>query len=95
MVGSWGTGYPVTDTVKYEMQTVCLVVFVPDQYAKMQVVSELNNFVLMFYKNGETLRFDFTAAALKEEKDPFTSADQFFANFKEWSTALESVKVNF
>jgi hypothetical protein len=55
--------------VKYEMQTVSLVVFIPDQYAKMQVVSGLNNLLLMSYKKGEILRFRLTAAVHNEEKD--------------------------
>ena len=93
LVGSWGTDYPVTDTVKYEMQTVGLGVFVPVPYAKKQVVQGLNNLVLMPYKKGEILRFYLTAAARKEEKDTFTSADQFFAYLKNWSTTLEPVKV--
>lgn len=93
LVGSWGTDYPVTDTVKYEMQTVGLGVFVPVPYAKKQVVQGLNNLVLMPYKKGEILRFHLTAAARKEEKDTFTSADQFFAYLKNWSTTLKPVIV--
>ncbi len=93
LVGSWGTDFPVTDTIKYEKQTVGLGVFVPQPYAKKQVVQGLNNLILMPYKKGETLRFYFTAAARKEEKDPFTSSEQFFAYLKNWGAALEPVLV--
>lgn len=93
LAGSWGTDYPVTDTIKYEKQTVGLGVFVPQPYATKQVVQGLNNLVLMPYKKGETLRFYLTAAALKEEKKPFTSAEQFFAYLKNWSAALKPVVV--
>jgi len=93
LVGSWGTDYPVTDTVKYEMQTVGLGVFVPVPYAKKQVVQGLNNLVLLPYKKGDTLRFYFTAAARKEVKDTFTSANQFFAYLKNWSITLKPVIV--
>ncbi len=93
LVGSWGTDFPVTDTIKYEKQTVGLGVFVPQPYAKKQVVQGLNNLILMFYKKGETLRFYFSAAARKEEKDPFTSSEQFFAYLKNWGAALEPVLV--
>jgi hypothetical protein len=93
LVGSWGTDYPVTDTVKYEKQTVGLGVFVPQPYATKQVVEGLNNLVLMPYKKGETLRFYFTAAARKEEKNPFTTSEQFFAYLKNWKVALEPVMV--
>lgn len=93
LVGSWGTDYPVTDTVKYEKQTVGLGVYVPQPYAAKQVVEGLNNLVLMPYKKGETLRFYFTAAARKEKKDPFTSTEQFFAYLRNWKASLEPVIV--
>ena len=91
LVGSWGTDYPVTDTVKYEMQTVGLGVFVPIPYAKQQVVQGLNHLILMPYKKGETLRFYLTAAALKEEKKTFNTSTQFFAYLKTWGAALKPV----
>ena len=93
LVGSWGTDFPVTDTIKYEKQTVGLGVYVPHPYAKKQVVEGLNNLILMPYKKGKTLRFYFTAATRKEEKNPFTSSEQFFAYLRNWGEALEPVVV--
>ncbi len=93
LVGSWGTDYPVTDTVKYEKQTCGLGVYVPQPYARKQMVEGLNNLILMPYHKGEVLRFYFTAAARKEEKDPYTSDKQFFAYLKKWKTALEPVEL--
>jgi len=91
LVGSWGTDYPVTDTVKYEKQTCGLGVCVPIKYVSKQVTEGLNNLIIMPYHKGETLRFYFTSAALKEEKKPFTTADQFFAYLKQWGETLEPV----
>ena len=91
LVGSWGTDYPVTDTVKYEKQTCGLGVCVPIKYVSKQVTEGLNNLIIMPYHKGETLRFYFTSAALKEEKKPFTTADQFFAYLKQWEETLEPV----
>ena len=93
LVGSWGTDFPVTDTLKYKKQTVGLGVFVPKKFVKQQIVKGANNLVLMSYQKGEMLRFNFTAAARKEEKNPFTSPEQFFNYLKNWSTALEPVVV--
>ena len=93
LVGSWGTDYPVTDTVKYEMQTVGLGVFVPVSYVKKQVVQGLNHLILMPYKKGEILHFYLAAAALKEEKKTFTTSTQFFAYLKSWGAALKPIVV--
>ena len=93
LVGSWGTDYPVTDTVKYEKQTVGLGVYVPQPYAKKQLTEGLNNLILMSYKKGEVLRFYFTAAARKEEKNPFTTSEQFFTYLTLWKTTLEPLKI--
>jgi hypothetical protein len=93
LLGSWGTDYPVTDTVKYEKQTCGLGVCVPRKYITKEVTEGLNNLILMPYHKGETLRFYLTSGALKEEKKPFTTADQFFAYLKQWGAALEPVVV--
>jgi hypothetical protein len=93
LVGSWGTDFPVTDTLKYKKQTVGLGVFVPKIFVKQQLVEGANNLVLMPYHKDETLRFYFMAAARKEEKNPFTSSEQFFTYLKNWSLALDPVIV--
>ena len=93
LVGSWGTDFPVTDTIKYEQQTVGLGVYVPIPYAKEQVVQGLNNLIIIPYKKGETLRFYLTAAAQKEEKDTYTSSEQFFEYLKKWSMTLKPTVV--
>lgn len=92
LVGSWGTDYPVTDTVKYAKQTVGLGVFVPRRYALCQVKDGINNLILIHYKKGTTLRFNLTAAALKEEAKPFKSATDFFAYLRKWSLTLEPMQ---
>lgn len=93
LVGSWGTDYPVTDTVKYEKQTCALGVYVPKALVNKQLTEGLNNLILMPYKKGETLRFYYTAAALKEEHKQYTTPEQFFAYLKKWSAALKPVVV--
>jgi hypothetical protein len=41
----------------------------------------------------KTLRFHLTAAAMKEEQNPFISSEEFFAYLKEWSNSLKPVVV--
>jgi len=93
LVGSWGTYYPVTDTIKYAKQTVGLGVLVPAVSLLKHATDGANNLVLMNYHKGETLRFYLTAASRKEEKDPFTSSEAFFTYLKQWGKALEPVIV--
>lgn len=93
LVGSWGTDYPVNDTVKYKKQTCGLGVYVPLPFAGKQVAEGLNNLIIMPYKKGQVLRFNFTVAAQKEEQNPFTSSEQFFAYLKSWGAALKPVVV--
>ncbi len=95
LLGSWGTDYPVTDTLKYEKQTCGLGVFVPMPYAGKQVSEGLNNLILMPYKKGELLRFFITAAAQKEENTTFASAEQFFNYLRQWKNELKAIEVKY
>lgn len=92
LVGSWGTDFPVSDTIKYAKETCGLGLYVPKTVKYKQITEGINNLILLQYKKGETLRFQFTAAAKKEEKDPYTNADSFFKYLKEWS-ALKPVVI--
>ncbi len=89
LVGSWGTYFPQPDSVKYGKETAGLGVYVPQKYNGKQVLSGVDNLILMQYKKGEIIRFLFTAASLKEEKDPFTSDELFFGYLKSWSENLQ------
>lgn len=93
LVGSWGTDYPVTDTVKYEKQTCGLGIRVPVAHVTKHVTLGLNNLILMPYRKGEVLRFHFTAAARKEEKNPFTTSDEFFGYLKRWKNEIDAKPV--
>lgn len=93
LTGSWGTDYPVTDTVKYEKQTCGLGIRVPVAHVTKHVTQGLNNLILMPYRKGEVLRFHFTAAARKEEKNPFTTSDEFFGYLKRWKNEIDAKPV--
>ena len=93
LVGSWGTYYPVTDTIKFAKQTVGLGVYVPEINVTKNVVNGADNLILMPYHKGQTLRFYLTAVSRKEENTPFTSAEPFFAYLKQWKGTLEPVLV--
>ncbi len=91
LVGSWGTDYPVSDTIKYAKQTCGLGVYVPQPNVNKLEKEGLNNLVLMPCHKGEVLRFYLTAAAKKEEWSSFASPEQFFDYLKDWSTTKPMV----
>ena len=93
LVGSWGTYYPVTDTIKYAKQTVGLGVSVPVVSVLKQVMVGANNLIIMSCHKGETLRFNLTAVSRKEENTPYTSAEPFFAYLEQWQKELVPVIV--
>lgn len=95
LTGSWGTDFPVTDTLKYGKQSCGLGVYVPVPFVGTQVSEGLNNLVLMPYKKGEILRFYLTAAAQKEEYSSFDSAEQFFSYLEQWKKGLKPIEVNY
>jgi len=93
LVGSWGTYYPVTDTIKYAKQTVGLGVCVPEISVLKQVMVGADNLILMPYHKGEILRFYLTAVSRKEENTPYTSDTQFFDYLRQWGNELKPVIV--
>jgi hypothetical protein len=93
LVGSWGTDYPVTDTIKYEKQTCGLGVCIPHTQPLEYVTEGLNNLYLLPYKKSSVLRFYLTAVAMKEEKAAFTSSDQFFQYLQSWSKSLKELEI--
>lgn len=93
LVGSWGTDFPVTDTIKYDKQTCGLGVYIPQQLHGTYTTDGLNNLYLLPYKKGTILRFYLTAAAAKEEKKQFQSSSDFFTYLKDWSNSLEDILI--
>ena len=93
LVGSWGTYYPVTDTIKYAKQTVGLGVCVPEISVIKHVTVGADNLILMPYHKGETLRFYLTAVSRKEENTPYTTEKPFFDYLTQWANELKPVIV--
>ena len=78
LLASWGTDWPVNDTVKYAKETVGLAVYVPGEYAGQTVMDKRNNLVLFAPKTY--LKFYLTAvAATKEKNPPASTPDEFLS----------------
>lgn len=88
LLGSWGTDYPVNDTVKYAKETVGLGVFVPAKYAARPVEDMRNNLVL--FAPATYLRFYLTTvAATKEDNPPATTEETFYRYLDTWRNGLD------
>lgn len=79
LLGSFGTDWPVNDTIKYAKETVGLGVLVDKDMPGLRYVQDkVNNLVLMPYKKGTVLRFRMTAVSSKDA--PWTQT-AFFDDF--------------
>ena len=99
---SWGTAFPVNDTVKYKKETAGLAVFVPKKYALSNTTDKNNNLVLLQLlplpassslapaHSSDYLhaRYFFTVVSLKEQNPPCSNNEQFSAFVKKWTEEL-------
>ena len=87
IVASWGTAWPVNDTVKYAKETAGLAVYVPEVYTKACVQDANNNLILL--QPERYIRYFFTVVSLKENEPPATNDKHFFYYVEQWAKELE------
>ncbi len=86
LLGSFGTDWPVNDTIKYAKETVGLGVLVDKHIPGLRYVQDkVNNLVLMPYKKGTVLRFRLTAVSSKDA--PWTQTAFFDDYLQAWLKA--------
>ncbi len=86
LVGSWGTAYPVNDTVKYAKETVGLGVYVPKEYVAGNVQDKNNNLVLL--RPATYIRYWLVATGLKENTPAARTEEDWYAYLRRWSSKL-------
>ena len=95
LLASWGTDWPVNDTVKYAKETVGLAVFIPGEYACELVQDKSNNLCLL---NALPLRegtgvgchFYLTCVgATKENRPVATNAEEWLEYLRGWAAKLK------
>ena len=75
LLASWGTDWPVNDTVKYAKETVGLAVFIPKAYAG-EIVQDQSNLLCLL--KGSTPHFYLTVCGATKENHPVaTSAEEW------------------
>lgn len=85
-VASWGTDWPVNDTIKYPKETIGLAVYVPKVYHAQQVGDALNTLIQL--QPTTYLCFHLTVVSLKENNPPATTPRQFWSFVTQWQQTL-------
>ena len=94
LLASWGTDWPVNDSVKYAKETVGLGVFIPKAYAGECVKDKSNNLCLLralpFSEGtGVGCHFYLTCCGVTKENHPVaTNATEWFEYLRRWAAKL-------
>ena len=95
---SWGTDWPVNDSVKFAKETVGLAVFIPKAYAGELVHDKQNNLCLLHLQSPVTrhtsqmshAHFYLTTVGATKEKHPVaTTAEEWLAYLRRWAKKLD------
>ena len=85
---SFGTDWPVNDSIKYAKETVGLAVFIPKRYAGELVQDKSNNLCLL--KAEEGCHFYLTCCGATKENHPVaTNATEWNAYVRRWAQTLK------
>lgn len=92
---SFGTDWPVNDTVKFAKETVGLAVFIPNEYAGEWVQDQSNNLCLLRtlpLRDGQKVGLHFyltCVGATKEEHPVATNASEWIDYLRRWAATLK------
>ena len=98
LLASWGTDWPVNDSVKYANETVGLAVFIPKPFAG-SIVQDKQNLLCLLKQSPitthqspmcATAHFYLTCCGATKENHPAaTSAEEWFAYLRKWAKRLK------
>ena len=88
LVGSWGTDWPVTDTVKYKKETVGLGTFIPKKYV-VKEVQDKDNYLYTVSASGQTSFRYWTTFTSRKETFGYPDANGWFDYLQTWRKGLE------
>ena len=97
ILASWGTDWPVNDTVKYAKETVGLAVFIPKEYAGDLVQDQSNNLCILKQSAVSSQQsanyhahFYLTCVGVtKEDKPVATDAAEWIDYLRRWAATLK------
>lgn len=88
LVASWGTDWPVNDTVKYKKETVGLATYIPKKYV-VKETSDKENFLYTISAPGKSSFRYYTLFTSCKETFGYPDKEKWFAYVQEWKKALE------
>ena len=88
LVGSWGTDWPVNDTVKYHKETVGLGTFIPKKIISEEKADKENYLYTICLPGEKTFRY-WTAFTSKKETFGYDDSDAWFEYLKAWKKRME------
>lgn len=88
LVASWGTDWPVNDTVKYKKETVGLATYIPKKYV-VKETSDKENFLYTISAPGKSSFRYYTSFTSCKETFGYPNKEKWFAYVQEWKKALE------
>lgn len=87
LVGSWGTDWPVNDTVKYAKETVGLGTCIPQRYVKSEEKDKTNFLYTLSAPGSKYLQYHTSFTSMKETFG-YKTPEAWFAYLREWKEEL-------
>lgn len=88
LVASWGTDWPVNDTVKYKKETVGLATYIPKKYVVKETSDKENLLYTISVPGKSSFRY-YTSFTSCKETFGYPDKEKWFAYVQEWKKALE------
>ena len=89
LLGSWGTDYPVNDTIKYAKETVGIGTFIPKNICGKEK-EDKENYLYEIVANGKKNFCYYTTFTSMKEKFGFKDNKEWFAYLQKWGKELEN-----
>lgn len=88
LVASWGTDWPVNDTIKYKKETVGLATYIPQDIV-VKEATDKENFLYLLSAPGRCSFRYYTMFTSCKETFGYPTKEKWFAYVQEWKKQLE------
>lgn len=88
LVASWGTDWPVNDTIKYKKETVGLATYIPKEYIRKETKDKENFLYTVSAPQAKSFRY-YTMFTSRKETFGYPDSNSWFSYAQEWKKSLE------